>query len=102
METHVSPVDDADRDWWSPQSTSGVGPLHQINPVRVKYIRTQVIDHFAYTDRDDPAPLRDLRVADVGCGGGVLSEVRAMTRQGPRTRREHPEVCNSLVCCAVW
>jgi 2-polyprenyl-6-hydroxyphenyl methylase/3-demethylubiquinone-9 3-methyltransferase len=52
-----------------------VGPLHQINPVRVKYIRERVIEHFAHTDGDDPAPLRGLRVADVGCGGGVLSEV---------------------------
>ncbi|RLN56104.1 hypothetical protein BBJ28_00002419 [Nothophytophthora sp. Chile5] len=62
------------RDWWAPKSTTGVGPLHQINPVRVRYIRSHVIAHFGHTDDDDPLPLRGLRVADVGCGGGILSE----------------------------
>ncbi|GMF25125.1 unnamed protein product [Phytophthora fragariaefolia] len=61
-------------DWWAPKSTTGVGPLHQINPVRVKYIRSYVIEHFGHTSDDDPTPLRGLRVADVGCGGGILSE----------------------------
>lgn len=60
-------------DWWSPKSTTGVGLLHQLNPVRVKYIRSHVIAHFNGDD-DDPEPLKRLRVADVGCGGGILSE----------------------------
>ncbi|RLN86997.1 hypothetical protein BBJ28_00004840 [Nothophytophthora sp. Chile5] len=33
-----------------------------------------VIAHFGHTDDDDPLPLHGLRVADVGCGGGILSE----------------------------
>ncbi|KAI9913774.1 hypothetical protein PsorP6_005280 [Peronosclerospora sorghi] len=61
-------------DWWAPESRTGVGPLHQINPVRVKYIRSHIIEHFRHTTDDDPMPLRGLRVADVGCGGGILSE----------------------------
>ncbi|KAJ0412766.1 hypothetical protein ATCC90586_002396 [Pythium insidiosum] len=61
-------------DWWSPSSTSGVGPLHQLNPVRVKYIRSHAVRHFGQTREDDPLPLRPFRVADVGCGGGILSE----------------------------
>ncbi|DBA03543.1 TPA: hypothetical protein N0F65_011444 [Lagenidium giganteum] len=60
-------------DWWQPTSTSGVGPLHQLNPVRVRYIRSHAIDHFG-GDEDDPTPLKPLRVADIGCGGGILSE----------------------------
>lgn len=51
-----------------------MGPLHQINPARVKYIRSHVTNHFGHTTDDDPMPLRGLRVADVGCGGGILSE----------------------------
>lgn len=50
-----------------------MGLLHQLNPVRVKYIRSHVIAHFNGDD-DDPEPLKRLRVADVGCGGGILSE----------------------------
>jgi 2-polyprenyl-6-hydroxyphenyl methylase/3-demethylubiquinone-9 3-methyltransferase len=62
------------RDWWNPTSTTGVGLLHQLNPVRVKYIRKQVIQHFSM-DEMNPLPLQNLRVADIGCGGGILSEV---------------------------
>lgn len=51
-----------------------MGPLHEINPVRVRYIRRHVIDHFGHTCDNDPVPLRGLRVADIGCGGGILSE----------------------------
>ncbi|MFK8016830.1 MAG: bifunctional 2-polyprenyl-6-hydroxyphenol methylase/3-demethylubiquinol 3-O-methyltransferase UbiG [Gammaproteobacteria bacterium] len=51
--------------WWDP--TGEFRPLHQINPLRVNYI-------------DEHAPLREARVADIGCGGGLLSE--AMTRRG--------------------
>uniref|UniRef100_K3WUN9 Ubiquinone biosynthesis O-methyltransferase, mitochondrial n=1 Tax=Globisporangium ultimum (strain ATCC 200006 / CBS 805.95 / DAOM BR144) TaxID=431595 RepID=K3WUN9_GLOUD len=60
-------------DWWAPESTTGVGALHQLNPVRVKYIRSHVIEHFG-GDEHDPEPLKPFRVADIGCGGGILSE----------------------------
>ncbi|KUF95206.1 hypothetical protein AM588_10005200 [Phytophthora nicotianae] len=74
VEDEVRKFNAASSDWWAPKSTTGVGPLHQINPVRVKYIRSHVIGHFGRTTDDDPMPLRGLRVADVGCGGGILSE----------------------------
>ena len=51
-----------------------MGLLHQLNPVRVKYIRSHVIEHFGRTTDADPMPLRGLNVADIGCGGGILSE----------------------------
>lgn len=70
--SHTSPLC-LNSDWWSPKSTTGVGLLHQLNPVRVKYIRSHVIAHFNGDD-DDPEPLKRFRVADVGCGGGILSE----------------------------
>ncbi len=63
----------ADR-WWD-----GAGPfraLHQLNPVRIQYVRDQACARFARAPTAD-APLAGLRVADVGCGGGLLSEPMA-------------------------
>ncbi|GEO86358.1 MULTISPECIES: bifunctional 2-polyprenyl-6-hydroxyphenol methylase/3-demethylubiquinol 3-O-methyltransferase UbiG [Alphaproteobacteria] len=58
-------------EWWDP--TGKFKPLHKINPVRLAYIRDQVCAHFG---RDPKAhrPLEGLRVLDIGCGGGLLSE----------------------------
>ncbi|MBB1249595.1 MULTISPECIES: bifunctional 2-polyprenyl-6-hydroxyphenol methylase/3-demethylubiquinol 3-O-methyltransferase UbiG [unclassified Rhizobium] len=58
-------------EWWSP--TGKFRPLHKFNPVRIEYIRDRVSVHFG---RDPKAhlPLSGLRVLDIGCGGGLLSE----------------------------
>ncbi|CAI5719879.1 unnamed protein product [Peronospora destructor] len=74
VQDEVQKFNSASSDWWAPKSTTGMGPLHQMNPVRVKYIRTHIINHFGHSTDDDPVPLRGFRVADVGCGGGILSE----------------------------
>lgn len=57
--------------WWNPRGTMKV--LHKFNPVRLAYLREQLTSHF---DRDPRAirPLEGLRVLDIGCGGGLLSE----------------------------
>jgi len=63
----------ADR-WWD-----AAGPfraLHQLNPVRIQYIRDRACARFG-REPAAPAPLAGLRVADVGCGGGLLSEPMA-------------------------
>jgi 2-polyprenyl-6-hydroxyphenyl methylase/3-demethylubiquinone-9 3-methyltransferase len=51
--------------WWDPRGPSK--PLHDLNPVRLRYIERIVA-------------LRGIRALDVGCGGGILSE--AMARAG--------------------
>lgn len=60
--------------WWDPSGK--FRPLHQINPVRVTFIREKVC---AYFDLDPNAdqPFKGLDVLDVGCGGGLLSEPMA-------------------------
>ncbi|MCW1931352.1 bifunctional 2-polyprenyl-6-hydroxyphenol methylase/3-demethylubiquinol 3-O-methyltransferase UbiG [Pararhodobacter zhoushanensis] len=61
-------------DWWDPQGK--FKPLHQLNPCRLDYITTQIAAEF---DRDlrAPKPFDGLRLLDIGCGGGLLSEPMA-------------------------
>jgi 2-polyprenyl-6-hydroxyphenyl methylase/3-demethylubiquinone-9 3-methyltransferase len=64
-------------EWWEP--TGKFKPLHKFNPVRLGYIRDRAAAHFG---RDPKAekPLEGLRLLDIGCGGGLLSE--PMARMG--------------------
>ena len=58
-------------DWWNPRGA--MAPLHKFNPVRLAYIRDQAAARF----ERDPKKLdclKGLRMLDVGCGGGILSE----------------------------
>lgn len=58
-------------EWWDEDGP--FRPLHRLNPVRLGFIRDHLAAHF---DRDirAPHPLKGLRIADIGCGGGLLSE----------------------------
>jgi 2-polyprenyl-6-hydroxyphenyl methylase/3-demethylubiquinone-9 3-methyltransferase len=58
-------------DWWNPNGSSAV--LHKLNPARLSYIRTRIDHHFG-ADSEDLKPLAGRRVADVGCGAGLLAE----------------------------
>lgn len=64
-------------EWWNP--TGKFKPLHKFNPVRISYIRDKVCEHFGRDPRAHQ-PLQGLRVLDIGCGGGLLSE--PMARMG--------------------
>ena len=65
--------------WWD--SGGPFWPLHGLNELRVRWIRGQLCRHFERDDSVDE-PLAGLRVLDVGCGGGILSE--SMARLGAR------------------
>ncbi|MEM9168403.1 MAG: bifunctional 2-polyprenyl-6-hydroxyphenol methylase/3-demethylubiquinol 3-O-methyltransferase UbiG [Pseudomonadota bacterium] len=58
-------------EWWDP--TGKFAPLHRFNPVRLAYIRDAAIAHFG-RDAEAREPLAGLRLLDVGCGGGLVSE----------------------------
>ncbi|WP_340159036.1 bifunctional 2-polyprenyl-6-hydroxyphenol methylase/3-demethylubiquinol 3-O-methyltransferase UbiG [uncultured Hoeflea sp.] len=64
-------------EWWNPKGK--FRPLHKFNPVRLTYIRDHVAAHFGRDPKSDK-PLAGLRVLDIGCGGGLLSE--PMARMG--------------------
>jgi len=58
-------------DWWDPHGPSGM--LHKLNPVRLKYIRDQIDQHWQ-CDECSRTPLAGKAVLDVGCGAGLLTE----------------------------
>lgn len=66
-------------DWWDPRGSSAM--LHRLNPPRLRYIREQVDAHWGGDPRSF-APLAGRRVADVGCGAGLLAE--PLARLGAR------------------
>jgi 2-polyprenyl-6-hydroxyphenyl methylase/3-demethylubiquinone-9 3-methyltransferase len=61
-------------EWWD--ENGKFKPLHMLNPCRLDYITAQVAGEF---DRDlsAPEPFKGLRILDIGCGGGLLSEPMA-------------------------
>jgi 2-polyprenyl-6-hydroxyphenyl methylase / 3-demethylubiquinone-9 3-methyltransferase len=59
------------KEWWDPEGK--FRPLHQIGPARLKFIRDEIIHHFKL-EAPGADVLAGLKVLDVGCGGGLISE----------------------------
>ena len=57
-------------EWWD--ANGKFKPLHAFNPIRIKYIKENIIEHFNLANSKNP--LNNLFLLDVGCGGGLLSE----------------------------
>ena len=57
--------------WWDPKGPMAM--LHKFNPVRLTYIRDRLAAHFG-RDPKRMACLSGLRILDIGCGAGILSE----------------------------
>lgn len=64
-------------EWWDPKGK--FKPLHKFNPVRLKFLRETLVSHFGL-DEKAVKPLDGLRLLDIGCGGGLVSE--PMSRMG--------------------
>ena len=63
-------------EWWNPSGK--FKPLHKFNPIRISYIKNNIIKTLKITDKNKP--LKKVKILDVGCGGGLLSE--PMCRMG--------------------
>ena len=64
-------------EWWDPKGK--FAPLHKFNPVRLAFIRDEAAMRFG-RDTRGPRPFEGLKLLDIGCGGGLLSE--PMSRLG--------------------
>ena len=63
-------------EWWDPKGK--FKPLHKFNPIRISYIKENIIDTFNLQKNDNS--LKGIKILDIGCGGGLLSE--PMARMG--------------------
>ena len=57
-------------EWWNPNGK--FKPLHNFNPIRIKYIKENIIKDFKV--KNSEKPLKKINLLDIGCGGGLLSE----------------------------
>ncbi len=64
-------------EWWDVNGK--FKPLHMFNPIRIEYITQKIKDHFNLSIQDN-AYLKGIKILDIGCGGGLISE--PMTRLG--------------------
>jgi len=57
-------------EWWNPEGK--FKPLHKFNPIRISYIKNNIIASFKLKNKKKP--LEQTTILDIGCGGGLLSE----------------------------
>ena len=79
MQTTIDPAEIAKfeamaAEWWDPNGK--FRPLHLMNPCRLDYITRQIATEYS-RDLKGAKPFAGLRILDIGCGGGLLSEPMA-------------------------
>ena len=57
-------------EWWNPDGK--FKPLHKFNPIRISYIKDNIIKTLKLKNKKKP--LETVKILDIGCGGGLLSE----------------------------
>ena len=57
-------------EWWDPEGK--FKPLHKFNPIRISYLKENIIETFRLNNKR--TPLKNVKILDIGCGGGLLSE----------------------------
>ena len=57
-------------EWWDPEGK--FKPLHNFNPVRLRYIKESIVEKLK--NKSEKLPLKGIKILDIGCGGGLLSE----------------------------
>ena len=61
-------------EWWDVNGK--FKPLHMFNPIRIQYITENIRKHFS-DSKDEKNYLKGLKILDIGCGGGLISEPMA-------------------------
>ena len=72
--TEIAKFEAMAAEWWDP--TGKFKPLHMMNPCRLDYITSQIAAEFG-RDLTKRHAFAGLRILDIGCGGGLLSEPMA-------------------------
>ena len=67
--TEINKFDKLAAEWWNPEGN--FKPLHKFNPIRIKYIKENIIRHFKIKSKN--IPLKNINILDIGCGGGLIS-----------------------------
>ena len=67
--TEINKFNKLAAEWWNPEGS--FKPLHKFNPIRIKYIKENIIKHFKIKSKN--TPLKNISILDVGCGGGLIS-----------------------------
>ncbi len=62
--------------WWD--ESGPFSPLHRLNPIRIQFITDTILQHLG--GRNHHHPLKNLKILDIGCGGGLVAE--PLTRLG--------------------
>jgi len=77
--TEINKFNKLATEWWKPNGK--FKPLHKFNPIRIQYLKENIIEHFNLKQRNH-SHLKGLNILDIGCGGGLLSE--PMSRLGAK------------------